>query len=349
MTASTEAAAELTMAPNDWWRRIALVAAIIVVPSLLVARYGLHEAIQATVNGVVSGSYYSIGAVGLTLLYGVLHLMNFAWGDYMTLGAYLTVPVTAIGAPFIVAAAAGMIGTGAAALILELIVWVRCGAAEVRLQTILAGIGVAFIMRYSIQIVAGPQLRSLGVNVTSSFEFAGLRIGRTQLLVCVIGYGVLAGLALAFEVLLDRQTAASTFGFSRARRRDWARYGAFDLRDSIYCRSSGGTRRDSSWRRSGRHNPTAWLHDSAVHLCGRDHGGRGQRIRRSRRRTHPRTDWRVVEGRFRASMAVDCRVHSPHRRDADSTGGDLPEQDLNRSRSCSPPQSPRRTSGSTRG
>ena len=156
MTASTEAAAELTMAPNDWWRRIALVAAIIVVPSLLVARYGLHEAIQATVNGVVSGSYYSIGAVGLTLLYGVLHLMNFAWGDYITLGAYLTVPVTAIGAPFIVAAAAGMIGTGAAALILELIVWgpLRRRGGKT-LQTILAGIGVAFIMRYSIQIVAG--------------------------------------------------------------------------------------------------------------------------------------------------------------------------------------------------
>lgn len=227
MTASPDVAANLSVPRHNGWSRLALVAAVVAVPSLLVVKYGLHEAVQATVNGFVSGSYYSIGAVGLTLLYGVLRLMNFAWGDYMTLGAYLTLPVSAVGAPFVIAAAAAMVGTGIAALILELIVWgpLRRRGGKT-LQTILAGIGVAFIIRYMIQIIASPELRSLGVNVTSSFEFLGLRIGRTQLLVFFIGYGVLAGLALALKytwtgkqlrALSDSRDLAGATGLDTAR------------------------------------------------------------------------------------------------------------------------------------
>ena len=39
---------------------------------------------QTTVFGVVSGSYFALGAVGLTLVYGVLRLVNFAHGDFLT-------------------------------------------------------------------------------------------------------------------------------------------------------------------------------------------------------------------------------------------------------------------------
>ncbi len=42
------------------------------------------------VNGVFLGAVIALGAIGLTLVYGILKLGNFAHGDYMTLGAYLT-------------------------------------------------------------------------------------------------------------------------------------------------------------------------------------------------------------------------------------------------------------------
>ena len=42
-----------------------------------------------TLNGIVLGSILALAAIGLTLVYGILNLSNFAHGDYLTLGAYL--------------------------------------------------------------------------------------------------------------------------------------------------------------------------------------------------------------------------------------------------------------------
>jgi neutral amino acid transport system permease protein len=55
----------------------------------LLAVYGLEALGQRTVNGLVSASYFALGAVGLTLVYGVLRLVNFAHGDLLTFGAYM--------------------------------------------------------------------------------------------------------------------------------------------------------------------------------------------------------------------------------------------------------------------
>ena len=50
---------------------------------------GPQELAQATINGLVSGSYFALGAAGLTLVYGVLKLVNFAHGELLTFGAYM--------------------------------------------------------------------------------------------------------------------------------------------------------------------------------------------------------------------------------------------------------------------
>ncbi|MGK7887361.1 MAG: branched-chain amino acid ABC transporter permease, partial [Crocosphaera sp.] len=48
------------------------------------------ETAQNLFNGLAIGSVIALAAVGLTLTYGILRLSNFAHGDFMTLGAYLT-------------------------------------------------------------------------------------------------------------------------------------------------------------------------------------------------------------------------------------------------------------------
>ncbi|NJK29047.1 MAG: branched-chain amino acid ABC transporter permease, partial [Acaryochloris sp. SU_5_25] len=45
---------------------------------------------QLLINGIAVGSIIALAAVGLTLTYGILRLPNFAHGDFMTLGAFLT-------------------------------------------------------------------------------------------------------------------------------------------------------------------------------------------------------------------------------------------------------------------
>ena len=48
------------------------------------------ETIQSLFNGVAVGSIIALAAVGLTLTLGILRLSNFAHGDFLTVGAYLT-------------------------------------------------------------------------------------------------------------------------------------------------------------------------------------------------------------------------------------------------------------------
>ena len=55
----------------------------------LVVSQGLHDVLQTSLNGLSLGAIYALGAVGLTLVYGILKLTNFAHGDYLTFGAYM--------------------------------------------------------------------------------------------------------------------------------------------------------------------------------------------------------------------------------------------------------------------
>src|SRR5450432_4209742 len=86
------------------WSRISpvlwLAIALVVTGLLLSAVVGPVAAGQATLNGLVGAGYFALGAVGLTLVYGVLRLVNFAHGDFLTVGAYVTLGVAAAGLPF---------------------------------------------------------------------------------------------------------------------------------------------------------------------------------------------------------------------------------------------------------
>jgi neutral amino acid transport system permease protein len=79
------------------------------------------------------------------------------------------------------------------------------------LQLLLMAIGLAFIIRSTVQWFWGTQIRTLDVNITDSVTFLGLRIGQTELLVVVIGLVVLivTGLIVRFSLLGKQMRALS--------------------------------------------------------------------------------------------------------------------------------------------
>src|ERR1700733_10281483 len=109
------------------WRELPpvvfLAIALLLIVLLLAVAVGPIAAGQATLNGLVGAGYFALGAVGLTLVYGVLHLVNFAHGDILTFGTFVALGVTALGVPFWPAAAVAMIVTAVIAVLLDRIVW----------------------------------------------------------------------------------------------------------------------------------------------------------------------------------------------------------------------------------
>ena len=87
---------------GGWWRisPLWLAFALVLIALILAVIVGPIAAGQATLNGLVSAGYFALGAVGLTLVYGVLHLVNFAHGDILTFGTFVALGVTALGVPF---------------------------------------------------------------------------------------------------------------------------------------------------------------------------------------------------------------------------------------------------------
>lgn len=184
-------------------RGLALLGGAAVVVLILIAVKGYQPAAQATANGLVAGTYFALGAVGLALVFGVLRLVNFAHGDFLTFGAYAALLANAFfRLPIIVATAIAIVATALLGAILELAIWRPMRARRAGgLQLLLIAIGLAYVIRNGIQIAAGAEPRSLHVDVTSAVSFmGGIRLGTTELTVVLIGLVVLLLVAIMLSV-----------------------------------------------------------------------------------------------------------------------------------------------------
>jgi neutral amino acid transport system permease protein len=187
------------------------VALVLVVGLALTIAYGLHDVAQRGVNGLVSGSYFALGAVGLTLVYGTLRLVNFAHGDLLTFGAYMAFLANVTwGVPLVLAALFAVVVTAALGVVSERVMWrpMRARGAGL-LQLMLMTLGLAFVIRYGIQLIWGTLPRRLDVDVTTSVSVLGLRIGRTELIVVAVGFVTLLAVGLMLRASsLGRQMRA---------------------------------------------------------------------------------------------------------------------------------------------
>ncbi len=181
--------------------------------AVLVLYHGVHEVSQRGLNGLSLGAIYALGAVGLTLVYGILRLVNFAHGDFLTFGAYMAYLVNVTWElPLVLGIAFAIATTALLGILLEKVMWAPMrGRGAGMLQLLLMTIGLAFVIRYGIQFVWGTELRQLDVNTTDTVNFLDLRIGRTQLIVVVVGFATLiaTGLMLRMTLLGKRMRALS--------------------------------------------------------------------------------------------------------------------------------------------
>lgn len=195
---------------NEHPAQVAGVVLGLIVVALIVAE-GLQAVAQTGLNGLSLGAIYALGAIGLTLVYGILRLVNFAHGDFLTFGAYMAFLINVTwGMPLIVGVFVAMATTALLGVFLERVMWGPMrGRGAGLLQLLLMSIGLALVIRNVIQYIWGTEIRSLDVNVTDVVEFLGLRIGRTSLIVIVVGIVVLlsVGAMLRYTLLGKRMRA----------------------------------------------------------------------------------------------------------------------------------------------
>jgi neutral amino acid transport system permease protein len=118
----------------------------------------------------------------------------------------------------VAAAAFAVVCAAALGIATERVMWrpMRAKGAGL-LQLMLMTLGLAFVIRYGIQLFAGTAQRALEVNVIASIEVLGLRIGRTELIVVLVGVAVLLAVGLMLRLTsLGRQMRALADDFELA-------------------------------------------------------------------------------------------------------------------------------------
>jgi len=101
--------------------------------------------VQQAINAVSLGSLYALVAIGLSMVFGILRMTNFAHGDMMMVGAFATLVLGAAGAPFWLAALGGVAVGALAGVVVERVAYrpVR-GAPDVTL--LLTSLAVTYIL-----------------------------------------------------------------------------------------------------------------------------------------------------------------------------------------------------------
>jgi branched-chain amino acid transport system permease protein len=160
---------------------------------------------ELIVYGVVLGSIIALGAIGLTLLNGILRFAHFAHGDLMTLGAYVVLLLNlellpALGIPdlklgplsfgprMLGALLVSMAVTALVALLIDRILYnpLRARRSSAALLAI-ASLGMAFILRSLIYIIWGPQFLFYSQALRHTWELpAGVRLKPDQVFILVM-------------------------------------------------------------------------------------------------------------------------------------------------------------------
>ncbi|MBE9047772.1 branched-chain amino acid ABC transporter permease [Pleurocapsales cyanobacterium LEGE 10410] len=156
--------------------------------------------LQLVANGIAVGSILALAAIGLTLTYGILNLSNFAHGDFMTLGAYLTWLANISGLNIWLAMISGAAGTIVAMLIAEYLLWKPMRDRRATDTTlIIISIGLALFIRNGILLQFGGSNQLYQLPVVPALQFGELRIAYYRVIVVFLAIAAIIALHLILQ------------------------------------------------------------------------------------------------------------------------------------------------------
>lgn len=113
------------------------------------------------INGLQSGSVYALIALGYSMVYGIIMLLNFAHGDIIMVGAYLIwIVVSRLGMPPVVGILAAVAGCTLLGVVIERVAYKPLRSSP-RLSLLITAIGVSFFLQNTAQLVMGAGSKTM--------------------------------------------------------------------------------------------------------------------------------------------------------------------------------------------
>ncbi|UQN05001.1 branched-chain amino acid ABC transporter permease [Deinococcus sp. QL22] len=152
--------------------------------------------LQQLFNALALGGVYALVALGLTLVYGVMRVPNFAHGGLYMLGAYLSYAVlTGLGWGYVPALLISALGVALLAAFMERVIFYPMRDAP-HVHSMIAALGMLFFLEAAVQLIWGPDFKQITEPVPGIVNVGGVIITWQRLL--VIGASVLTMIGLNY-------------------------------------------------------------------------------------------------------------------------------------------------------
>jgi len=161
--------------------------------------------IQLTLNGLTLGSVYALIALGYSLVYGILKLLNFAHGDVFMVGSFIgfgalqllggsTDPIVPVWLLLILITLAAMAGCAVLGVAIERFAYRPLRDAP-RIAPLISALGVSFFLAYSVQLMFGSQQRDYdafsldgGVLFLTGFNIGNVRVPLLRIVIILSAF-----------------------------------------------------------------------------------------------------------------------------------------------------------------
>lgn len=164
----------------------------------------LHQVLQQLINGISLGSIYALIALGYTMIYGIIKLINFAHGDIYMVGAYIGFfAITQAHLSIVPSLLISLVVTGALGMVVERLAYKPLRHAP-RISVLITAIGVSFFLEYTTMYFVSPTPRTFpamfGDVAVTIDSLGGIVINGQQMLIL----GITAVLMVILTYIVQR-------------------------------------------------------------------------------------------------------------------------------------------------
>ena len=157
--------------------------------------------LQPLINGLQLGSVYALIALGYSMVYGIILLLNFAHGDIIMVGGYIALLIIAAGISPLVAVIASVVGCTVLACLIEKAAYTPLRSAP-RISLLITAIGVSYFLENVAQLILGADPRvfpNTAVIPSVTYNVGGLNISLTTLVTLSVAVVSMAALTVLVQ------------------------------------------------------------------------------------------------------------------------------------------------------
>jgi len=169
--------------------------------------------LQQMINGVTLGAIYGLIAIGYTMVYGIIGMINFAHGDIMMIGAFISLiaflvvgalGVSAVPLALVIVLICALFFTAAYGWAVERVAYRRLRG-SFKLAPLISAIGMSIVLQNAVQLVQGARVKPLqpviqgGIELSAADSAYPVTLGWLQIVIILLTIALMAGFTLLIQ------------------------------------------------------------------------------------------------------------------------------------------------------